>query len=91
MVGFIVCLLAIDIPAEALIGFFLFFLSQCISIEIKLVFIETFSLDFFLSLLPFLEPLVLFHHLMVIDIVFPDFFVECSLVVGYLSLIYLQF
>lgn len=50
MVGLVVCLFTIDVPAEVFVHFLLFLLLESVSVEVQFVLADSFGLQFLLCL-----------------------------------------
>lgn len=91
MVGLVVCLFTIDVPAEVFVDFLLFLLLESVSVEVQFVLADSFGLQFLLCFDTLLPVFLLLKHLGVVDVILSVLLLECSLAVGHLCYVDHQF
>lgn len=92
LVSSVVSVLSVYVPAVTLrlLLFFLVFLKR-VSIQVHLVLADAFGLDFLFGVFLLFQPVVLFYHFVVVDVVFSDFLLQSCLRVEHFGLVQLQF
>lgn len=90
VVGLVVGLFTVDVPAEVFVDFLLFFLLEGVSVQVELVLADSLCLELLLSFGALLPVLLLLEHFGVVDIIVPVFLLERCFTVGNLCFVDLQ-